>query len=132
MHGHDFLVIAEGQGVFNESVLDNAHLNNPTRRDVVTIPASPQGAAVPGGYVVVAFQLNNPGVWVNRFKLNLMNQVIHCHIAFHLSMGLGFQFVERIDEIPGNVGVTSAWQQNCQNWDAYDIKKTPREDDSGL
>ena len=64
LHGHDFLLIAEGVGVFDESVLETAQLINPTRRDVVTMPASGPGAAVPGGFIVIAFPLNNPGVWV--------------------------------------------------------------------
>jgi len=64
MHGHDFLLLAKGAGVFNESVLETAQFQNPTRRDVTTMPISSSTAAVQGGYIVVAFQLNNPGVWV--------------------------------------------------------------------
>jgi len=64
MHGHDFLLIAKGEGVFDESVLETAQLINPTRRDVTTMPASPPSAAVQGGFIVIAFNLNNPGVWV--------------------------------------------------------------------
>jgi len=47
-------------------------------------------------------------------------------------MGLGMQFVERIDEIPGNVGVTPAWEENCKAWDAYYSAFSPSEDDSGV
>ena len=64
LHGHDFLLLAEGKGVFNESVLQSANLVNPTRRDVVTMPASDPTASDTGGFVVIAFPLNNPGVWV--------------------------------------------------------------------
>jgi len=47
-------------------------------------------------------------------------------------MGLGMQFVERIDEIPGHVGVTPAWEQNCKAWKNYQTAVKPEQDDSGL
>lgn len=47
-------------------------------------------------------------------------------------MGLGLQFVERISEIPGNVGVTNAWAENCQAWNSYQLAIDPPRDDSGL
>jgi hypothetical protein len=61
-------------------------------------------------------------------------KILHCHIAWHVSMGLGLQFVERIDDIPGNVGITpdSDWQTNCQAWNDYQISKNPPEVDSGV
>jgi len=64
MHGHDFLLIAEGLGDFDESVLASANLKNPTRRDVVVMPAPPSGSNITGAYIVIAFQLDNPGCWV--------------------------------------------------------------------
>jgi L-ascorbate oxidase len=63
LHGHDFLLLASGQGNFTQEVLANASLINPTRRDVVTMPASTFGAPT-GGFIVIAFPLNNPGNWV--------------------------------------------------------------------
>ena len=64
LHGHDFLLLAAGKGVFNEDVLNSANLINPTRRDVVTMPVTPFNSTPSGGYVVIAFPLDNPGVWV--------------------------------------------------------------------
>jgi FtsP/CotA-like multicopper oxidase with cupredoxin domain len=121
MHGHDFLLLATGTGVFNTSVLQSANLNNPPRRDVITLPASAFGAPDVGGFAVIAFPLDNPGIWM-----------IHCHIAWHVSEGLALEFVERIDEIPGNVGVTSQWQDNCDAWQSYQTAVNPLEDDSGI
>ena len=69
LHGHDFFLIAEGKGIFNESVLRNANLINPTRRDVVTMPVSDPTANVTGGYIVIAFPLTNPGVWVKDYQV---------------------------------------------------------------
>ena len=68
LHGHDFFLIAQGEGTFNDSVLQTAQLINPIRRDVVTMPSSPPKSDVKGGFVVLAFQLDNPGVWVRRLK----------------------------------------------------------------
>jgi hypothetical protein len=65
LHGHDFLLLASGKGVFDESVLASANLINPTRRDVVTMPAPPFGSNMTGGYIVIAFPLDNPGIWVD-------------------------------------------------------------------
>jgi hypothetical protein len=42
------------------------------------------------------------------------------------------QFVERIDDIPGNVGITSDWDTNCKAWDNYQIDDDPEQDDSGI
>lgn len=42
------------------------------------------------------------------------------------------QFVERIDDIPGNVGITPEWEKNCQAWMNYQNAKKPEEDDSGV
>jgi hypothetical protein len=58
--------------------------------------------------------------------------MIHCHIAWHVSEGLAMQFVERIDEIPGNVGVTSQWIDNCAAWQEYQSVYTPLQEDSGI
>ena len=57
---------------------------------------------------------------------------MHCHIAWHVSEGLAMEFVERIDEIPGNVGVTQQWQDTCQDWAAYQVAVNPPRDDSGV
>jgi Multicopper oxidase len=58
--------------------------------------------------------------------------MIHCHIAWHVSEGLAMQFVERLNEIPGGVGVTSQWNQNCQAWQNYQSTYTPEQIDSGI
>lgn len=66
LHGHDFFVLGEGKGIFSEKDLKEANMINPTRRDVKTMPASDQetGDNV-GGFIIIAFRLNNPGTWVN-------------------------------------------------------------------
>ncbi|KAJ1555239.1 hypothetical protein HK405_002917, partial [Cladochytrium tenue] len=113
VHGHDFYVLAKGSGTFSGSVSSLAGKNVP-RRDVVLIPAS--------GYVVVAFPLDNPGVWL-----------LHCHIAFHASEGLSLEFVERASDIAGAVGVDAAWNTTCANWSTYSTKNSIEVgEDSGI
>lgn len=79
MHGHDFAVLQQSNQSFTEERL-NPQYDNPPRRDVVLVPAN--------GFVAIAFKADNPGVWL-----------LHCHIAWHASSGLGFQILERQDEI---------------------------------
>jgi FtsP/CotA-like multicopper oxidase with cupredoxin domain len=64
LHGHDFWILAEGAGSFDSTVLLN--LANPPRRDTALLPAA--------GYLVLAFETDNPGVWL-----------MHCHIGWHTS-----------------------------------------------
>jgi hypothetical protein len=61
LHGHDFYVLGKGTGVWNG---DKSSLQfvNPPRRDTSVLPA--------GGYLVLAFPADNPGVWL-----------MHCHIG---------------------------------------------------
>jgi hypothetical protein len=55
LHGHDFFVVGQGTGPYNEG---SANLNwkNPVRRDVATLPA--------GGWLALAFASNNAGLWL--------------------------------------------------------------------
>jgi len=113
LHGHDFWVLGRGNGVFNTTT-DTANLNfvNPTRRDTTLLPAA--------GWVVIAFQADNPGAWL-----------MHCHIGTHISAGLGVQFLEQKDNI---TLPDQAWQDNCKSWDAYyaTVPLEYAQNDSGL
>lgn len=65
LHGHDFYVLAAGTGTYAEAA-PTLQTTNPPRRDVTMLPAS--------GYVVMAWQADNPGVWL-----------CHCHIGTSFS-----------------------------------------------
>ena len=67
LHGHDFFILAQGLGNYTDATPLN--LNNPPRRDVAVMPADPVNNA--SGFLVVAFETNNPGVWL-----------MHCHIGW--------------------------------------------------
>lgn len=111
LHGHDFYVLGADSGIFNNS--QTLNYRNPPRRDVAMLPAS--------GYLVIAFITDNPGAWL-----------MHCHIAWHVGLGLGAQFLEEPDYIRSTLGIGPDWQQECTDWNAYHATAQYREDDSGL
>ncbi|KAL9095130.1 MAG: hypothetical protein Q9165_002733 [Trypethelium subeluteriae] len=112
LHGHDFYVLGNGTGVFDKTA-DTPNLNfvNPTRRDVTFLPG--------GGWLVIAFPADNPGAWL-----------MHCHIAWHVSEGLGVQFLESKNTIPLP---DANWNKTCTNWaNYYNGNPVYLKDDSGL
>lgn len=119
LHGHDFVILAQGDGIFDPiDVVPNLH--NPTRRDVVNCPI--------GGYVWIAFQINNPGAWL-----------MHCHIAWHASAGLSLQFIEQPGRIRGlmeQAGALPDLTDRCEDWTEHyntvNIPKGALQDDSGI
>ncbi|KAK5135794.1 hypothetical protein LTR08_004620 [Meristemomyces frigidus] len=102
LHGHDFYILAQGSGLYNSGVQLN--LKNPPRRDVAMMPAS--GAL--GGYLVVAWITDNPGVWL-----------MHCHIGWHAAMGFALQIIENLDGIKDTVADTCLLQDTCRDYNAY-------------
>ncbi|PKU71340.1 Laccase-3 [Dendrobium catenatum] len=70
LHGYDFYVLGTGIGKFKKK-RDEYKLNmvDPPRRSTVGVPA--------GGWVVIRFVADNPGVWF-----------LHCHNEMHTEFGL--------------------------------------------
>jgi hypothetical protein len=114
LHGHDFVVLAQGEGSFDPSSMPIV-TENPTRRDVALLPGD--------GYLVIAFKLDNPGVWL-----------LHCHIAWHASQGLGLLVLEAQSEIPSTLDNYGQMQRTCAHWDAWSNSKPPpaHKEDSGI
>ncbi|TID17143.1 laccase-like multicopper oxidase [Venturia nashicola] len=111
LHGHNFWVAGYGAGSGAGVALN---LDNPPRRDTHTVDA--------GGYLIVAFPADNPGAWL-----------MHCHIPFHISGGLGVQFLERPSEIVGTIGALDDYNGGCKSWAAYQDSITGfSQGDSGL
>ncbi|KAI1496051.1 multicopper oxidase [Biscogniauxia marginata] len=110
LHGHDFFILAQGTGTYSTDVTLNTA--NPPRRDTAMLPAS--------GYLVMAFEADNPGVWL-----------MHCHIGWHTSEGFALQFVERYDEI---AGITDAdtLTDSCSTWSTFQSSAGLEQDDSGV
>lgn len=114
LHGHDSFILGTGAGTFSVSQhLSQLRFTNPPRRDVAFLPG--------GGWLVIAYPTDNPGAWL-----------MHCHIAFHVSMGLSVQFLERKSQIP-LPALNSEWYNTCTNWNNY-VRNRPvyPQDDSGL
>ncbi|CAG8466167.1 7875_t:CDS:2 [Funneliformis mosseae] len=78
MHGHNFFVLGSGDGT--EVVESELNYKNPTIRDTVTLPAM--------SWTVIRFLADNPGVWA-----------FHCHIEWHVEMGLVAQLIESPTEL---------------------------------
>ena len=119
LHGHDFAILAQGKGEPNNTIKLNR--NNPPRRDVAILPHE--------GYLVIAFKMDNPGVWL-----------LHCHIAWHVAAGLGTQIKENVDKIL--IHDQGSQQMLCtqwSNWFNYTRTKEPKcmawghfQEDSGI
>ncbi|KAI9048532.1 hypothetical protein LZ554_007365 [Drepanopeziza brunnea f. sp. 'monogermtubi'] len=111
LHGHDFFIIAQGSGTYDSSTV-TLTLDNPPRRDVAMLPGS--------GYVVIAFETDNPGAWL-----------MHCHIGWHTSEGFALQLVERSDEMVEMIDYDSL-NSTCTAWDAYVAVSGVVSEDSGV
>ena len=111
LHGHDFYVLGAGVGIFSDPTALN--YINPPRRDVAMLPAQ--------GYLVLAFLTDNPGAWL-----------FHCHIAWHIQLGLGAQFLEQKSKILSTLDLGADWKNECSTWDAYYNRAVYKESDSGL
>lgn len=83
LHGHQFQVLerpASGKGVYTGKGRNFPTI--PMRRDTVAVNAN--------SYVVIRFQANNPGVWL-----------LHCHIEWHVIMGLTATVIEAPELLRG-------------------------------
>ena len=103
LYGPDFALLAQPKerepypGSLDKVTLKTDNL---PCRDVVLLPA--------GGYIVIAFETDNPGVWL-----------LHCHIAWHASSGLAFQVVENKHRIKVKDEYSSEMDGTCDKWDAW-------------
>jgi len=75
LHGYDFYIVAEGFGNFDRK-RDTAKFNlvDPPMRNTASLPV--------GGWAVIRFVADNPGVWI-----------LHCHLDVHIGWGLAMVFI---------------------------------------
>ncbi|XP_027352757.1 laccase-7-like [Abrus precatorius] len=74
IHGFSFHVLAQGFGNFNSTTdVEKFNLVNPQIRNTIGVPV--------GGWAVIIFQANSPGVWL-----------VHCHMEDHVPWGLAMTF----------------------------------------
>ncbi|KAK3115509.1 hypothetical protein LTR53_005045 [Teratosphaeriaceae sp. CCFEE 6253] len=117
LHGHDFYVLAQGTGTYSSSTPLN--LANPTRRDTAMMPWNPQRGQ--GGYLVIAFFTDNPGVWL-----------MHCHIGWHNAMGFALQIIENLEGIKASVTDECTLLNTCKSFIEYAEEYDIQTQDSGV
>ncbi|KAI8985653.1 hypothetical protein BD414DRAFT_417045 [Trametes punicea] len=92
LHGHTFSVVrSAGQTTPNYV--------NPVKRDTVSIGSQ-------GDQVTVRFRTDNPGPWF-----------LHCHIDWHLQLGLAIVFAEEPQEIAAMNNAPVSWDKLCPTYD---------------
>ncbi|PIL30422.1 transporter [Ganoderma sinense ZZ0214-1] len=92
LHGHAFSVVrSAGQTVPN--------YKNPVRRDVVNTGSNSSD------HVTIRFKADNPGPWF-----------FHCHIDFHLNLGLAIVFAEDVPEVPFVDAAPKEWYDLCPEY----------------
>jgi hypothetical protein len=93
IHGNKWWVLGYGEGLYNSSDEYSLNTVNPISVDTFvsypttygkrrgsTFMAAPSPYS-PCGWTVLRFQANNPGIWL-----------MHCHVAWHLTMGMALVF----------------------------------------
>ncbi|XP_078483151.1 uncharacterized protein LOC100178857 isoform X1 [Ciona intestinalis] len=106
LHGYHFAVVAmeKVKGSISLDEVQQLHrngsisynFNNPVMKDSVIVPD--------GGYIVIRFIADNPGVWS-----------FHCHLSFHLEAGMMMAF--RVGEQSYKNNIPSNFPK-CGNWEA--------------
>ncbi|CAN7062372.1 unnamed protein product [Brassica rapa subsp. trilocularis] len=75
LHGYNFFEVGRGLGNFNpKKDPNNFNLVDPVERNTIGVPS--------GGWVVIRFRADNPGVWF-----------MHCHLEVHTTWGLKMAFL---------------------------------------
>jgi iron transport multicopper oxidase len=93
LHGHAFDVIRSAGS-------DAINWNNPVKRDVVNT------GKLKTDNTTIRFTTDNPGPWI-----------FHCHIDWHLEVGLAIVFAEDPDTIQNSTH-PAAWDQLCPIYDS--------------
>ncbi|KAI9768079.1 MAG: hypothetical protein M1840_005113 [Geoglossum simile] len=110
MHGHNMYVLSEGPGYWDGKTITNP--KNPQRRDTQMLRRY--------GHIVIQIDADNPGVWP-----------FHCHIAWHMSMGLSINVMERPADIT-QMQIPMVMHQTCRDWEAYSQANVVDQIDSGI
>jgi FtsP/CotA-like multicopper oxidase with cupredoxin domain len=83
--------------------------------------SSSQSSSGSGGYLVLAFETDNPGAWL-----------MHCHIGWHVAMGFALQFIENLDGIKKTVKDACQMDDTCITWNKYATENHIVVDNSGV
>lgn len=99
LHGHEFQVIERapsGAGVWPGTTTEQPQ---PGKKDVLSVYSN--------SYAVIRFKADNPGMWL-----------FHCHIEWHVEMGMQASIIEGPDALRG-------WQFPSDHLDACRIQGIP-------
>ncbi|KAJ3706637.1 hypothetical protein LUZ61_010342 [Rhynchospora tenuis] len=80
LHGYSFYVVGYGSGNYDPTTA-KFNLVDPPLMNTINVPV--------GGWAVIRFVADNPGVWF-----------MHCHIEVHLSWGLSMVFIVKNGDGP--------------------------------
>ncbi|KAM5541431.1 hypothetical protein V8D89_004985 [Ganoderma adspersum] len=94
LHGHAFSVVRSA----NSTV---SNYKNPVKRDVVNT------GIYTTDNVTIRFKADNPGPWF-----------LHCHIDWHLNLGLGIIFAEDVPAVPLVDPAPQEWYNLCPEYEA--------------
>ncbi|GME49106.1 laccase-1 precursor [Neofusicoccum parvum] len=113
LHGHNAQILAAGPGAWDGVTV--VRPANPARRDVYQMP--------PGGHLVLQYAQDNPGVWG-----------LHCHVTWHLSVGMFASVVERAGEVAAVVGEggRAGVERVCGEWERWEGAHVVDQVDSGV
>ncbi|CAB5351266.1 unnamed protein product [Rhizophagus irregularis] len=102
MHGHNFYVLGTGSGI----VVDESKLNlvDPFPRDTFVVNST--------SWSVFRYKADNPGVWS-----------IHCHIEWHVEMGMIAQLIELPTEL-SKVTIPESVSNLCKQQDNSNSKRS--------
>ncbi|OAG38740.1 hypothetical protein AYO21_07093 [Fonsecaea monophora] len=96
-------ILGQGKEEWNAGLISTLNFENPPRRDTALVVGNIEKDPNVGGYLVLGFKTDNPGVWL-----------LHCHIIWHSESGMGLQFIERPDEIPAKAYTSKeSFVQEC-------------------
>jgi len=73
-----------------------------------------------GGYLIIAFQQDNPGAWL-----------LHCHVGWHTSQGFALQLLEQVGSVPSIVDKATL-DGTCKKWKEHAAKSGIVQEDSGV
>ena len=115
VHGHNAYFLATGNGTWDGTVTNP---NNPLRRDthLLTTTLDPKEPS----YLVMQIDVGNYGIWP-----------LHCHVAWHISQGLGINILELPLAVEHNP-VPYSIAQACRSWAKWTKTSIPDQIDSGL
>lgn len=99
LHGHDFYVVRSAGNTSYNYI-------NPVRRDTVNV-----GGADGTDNATIRFYTDNTGPWF-----------LHCHIDWHLALGMAVVFAENPAGTAAYAPVTKAWDSLCPEYHSWEAK----------